>query len=131
MIGTESGRAVGRIDQVRTLRQAQFPEDAGPMAHPVRPDSFVEINNFYTVTVYEKGAEVVRMYQTLLGRDGFRKGMNLYFERHDGQAVTCDDLRAAMADATGRDLTQFGLWYSQAGTPVVTARTAWNADDGS
>src|SRR6059058_5874115 len=121
MIGTNTGRAVTRIDQVRTLRQAQFPEDAGPMAHPVRPDSFVEINNFYTVTVYEKGAEVVRMYQTLLGREGFRKGMDLYFERHDGQAVTCDDFRLAMADANGRDLTQFERWYSQAGTPVVQA----------
>ncbi|MBA5607969.1 aminopeptidase N [Duganella sp. FT3S] len=126
MIGTDTGRAVTRIDQVRTLRQAQFPEDAGPMAHPVRPDSFVEINNFYTVTVYEKGAEVVRMYQTLLGRDGFRKGMDLYFERHDGQAVECDDFRAAMADANGRDLTQFERWYSQAGTPVVTASTRYD-----
>ncbi|WP_020651756.1 aminopeptidase N [Massilia niastensis] len=119
MIGTDSGRAVTRIDHVRTLRQAQFPEDAGPMAHPVRPDSFVEINNFYTVTVYEKGAEVVRMYQTLLGREGFRKGMDLYFERHDEQAVECDDFRRAMADANGRDLAQFERWYSQAGTPVV------------
>jgi aminopeptidase N len=127
MIGTDSGRAVTRIDQVRTLRQAQFPEDAGPMSHPVRPDSFVEINNFYTVTVYEKGAEVVRMYQTLLGRDGFRQGMDLYFDRHDGQAVTCDDFRAAMADANSRDLTQFERWYSQAGTPVVTARTRYDA----
>ena len=127
MIGTDSGRAVGRIDQVRTLRQAQFPEDAGPMAHPVRPDSFVEINNFYTVTVYEKGAEVVRMYQTLAGRDGFRKGMDLYFERHDEQAVTCDDFRAAMADANKRDLNQFERWYSQAGTPVVKATTSYDA----
>jgi aminopeptidase N len=127
MIGTDTGRAVTRIDQVRTLRQAQFPEDAGPMAHPVRPDSFVEINNFYTVTVYEKGAEVVRMYQTLLGRDGFRKGMDLYFARHDGQAVECDDFRAAMADANGRDLAQFERWYSQAGTPVVTASTRYDA----
>ncbi|MCS0630718.1 aminopeptidase N [Telluria mixta] len=126
MIGTNTGRAVTRIDQVRTLRQAQFPEDAGPMAHPVRPDSFVEINNFYTVTVYEKGAEVVRMYQTLLGRDGFRKGMDLYFQRHDEQAVTCDDFRLAMADANGRDLTQFERWYSQAGTPVVQAETRWD-----
>ncbi|THC45696.1 aminopeptidase N [Massilia sp. Mn16-1_5] len=126
MIGTESGRAVGRIDQVRTLRQAQFPEDAGPMAHPVRPDSFVEINNFYTVTVYEKGAEVVRMYQTLLGREGFRKGMDLYFERHDGQAVTCDDFRRAMADANGRDLSLFERWYSQAGTPVVRVETRYD-----
>lgn len=126
MIGTDTGRAVTRIDQVRTLRQAQFPEDAGPMAHPVRPDSFVEINNFYTVTVYEKGAEVVRMYQTLLGREGFRKGMDLYFARHDGQAVTCDDFRMAMADASGRDLTQFERWYSQAGTPVVQAETRYD-----
>ena len=128
MIGTDSGRAVNRIDQVRTLRQAQFPEDAGPMAHPVRPDSFVEINNFYTVTVYEKGAEVVRMYQTLLGRDGFRKGMDLYFARHDEQAVTCDDFRHAMADSSGRDLAQFERWYSQAGTPVVRAATSYNAE---
>jgi aminopeptidase N len=97
------------------------------MAHPVRPDSFVEINNFYTVTVYEKGAEVVRMYQTLLGRDGFRKGMDLYFERHDGQAVECDDFRAAMADANGRDLAQFERWYSQAGTPVVRAGMRYDA----
>ncbi|MCS0592514.1 aminopeptidase N [Massilia norwichensis] len=126
MIGTDTGRAVTRIDQVRTLRQAQFPEDAGPMAHPVRPDSFVEINNFYTVTVYEKGAEVVRMYQTLLGREGFRKGMDLYFARHDGQAVTCDDFRMAMADANGRDLTQFERWYSQAGTPIVQAETRYD-----
>lgn len=126
MIGTESGRAVTRIDQVRTLRQAQFPEDAGPMAHPVRPDSFVEINNFYTVTVYEKGAEVVRMYQTMLGREAFRKGMDLYFARHDGQAVTCDDFRMAMADASGRDLTQFERWYSQAGTPIVQAETRYD-----
>jgi aminopeptidase N len=126
MIGTETGRAVNRIDQVRTLRQVQFPEDSGPMAHPVRPDSFVEINNFYTVTVYEKGAEVVRMYQTLLGREGFRKGMDLYFERHDGQAVECDDFRRAMEDANGRDLGQFERWYSQAGTPVVRAETRYD-----
>lgn len=128
MIGTDSGRAVKRIDDVRVLRQAQFPEDAGPMAHPVRPDSFVEISNFYTVTIYEKGAEVVRMYQTLLGRDGFRKGMDLYFERHDGQAVECDDFRAAMTDANGRDLTQFERWYSQAGTPRVKVTTSYDAD---
>jgi len=131
MIGTDTGRAVTRIDQVRTLRQAQFPEDSGPMAHPVRPDSFVEINNFYTVTVYEKGAEVVRMYQTLLGREGFRKGMDLYFARHDEQAVTCDDFRMAMADANGRDLTQFERWYSQAGTPVVQAETRYDEQAGT
>jgi len=127
MVGTDSGRAVKRIDDVRVLRQAQFPEDAGPMAHPVRPDSFVEISNFYTVTIYEKGSEVVRMYQTLLGRDGFRKGMDLYFKRHDGQAVECDDFRAAMSVANGRDLTQFERWYSQAGTPRVAAKTFYDA----
>jgi aminopeptidase N len=121
MVGTPSGRAVRRIEDVRVLRQTQFPEDAGPMAHPVRPDSYIEINNFYTVTVYEKGSEVVRMYQTLLGREGFNRGMALYFKRHDGQAVTCDDFRAAMADVNGRDLTQFERWYSQAGTPHVAA----------
>ena len=112
---------------MRVLRQAQFPEDAGPMAHPVRPDSYVEINNFYTVTIYEKGAEVVRMLQTLVGRDGFRKGMDLYFARHDGQAVTCDDFRAAMADANARDLSQFERWYSQAGTPRVSVRAQYDA----
>ena len=117
MVGNTTGRAVKRIEDVRVLRQLQFSEDAGPMAHPVRPDSYVEINNFYTVTIYEKGAEVVRMYYSLLGHDGFRRGMDLYFQRHDGQAVTCDDFRAAMADANGRDLKQFERWYSQAGTP--------------
>ena len=119
-MGSASGRAVRRIEDVRLLRQIQFPEDAGPMAHPIRPDSYQEINNFYTVTVYEKGAEVVRMQQTLLGIEGFRKGMNLYFERHDGQAVTCDDFVNAMADANSKDLSQFKRWYSQAGTPKVT-----------
>ncbi|MEX3557573.1 MAG: aminopeptidase N [Burkholderia sp.] len=120
-------RAVKRIEDVRVLRQLQFAEDAGPMAHPVRPESYVEINNFYTMTVYEKGAEVVRMYQTLFGRDGFRHGMDLYFERHDGQAVTCDDFRHAMADANGRDLAQFERWYSQVGTPRVTVKAAYDA----
>jgi aminopeptidase N len=128
MVGTDSGRAVKRIEDVRVLRQAQFPEDAGPMAHPVRPDSYIEINNFYTVTVYEKGAEVVRMYQTLFGRDGFREGMDLYFARHDGQAVTCNDFRAAMSDANGRDLSQFERWYSQAGTPRVSVDTYYDPD---
>jgi aminopeptidase N len=112
-----SARAVKRIEDVRLLRAAQFPEDAGPMAHPIRPDAYQEINNFYTVTVYEKGAEVIRMLQTLVGREGFRRGMDLYFERHDGQAVTCDDFVAAVADANGRDLSQFSRWYAQAGTP--------------
>lgn len=128
MVGTASGRAVKRIEDVRMLRQVQFSEDAGPMAHPVRPDYYVEISNFYTVTIYEKGAEVVRMYQTLLGRDGFRKGMDLYFARHDGQAVTCDDFRAAMADSSGRDLTQFERWYSQFGTPTVLMQSKYDAD---
>lgn len=119
--------AVKRIDDVRMLRAHQFPEDAGPLAHPVRPDSYIEINNFYTATVYEKGAEVIRMMHSLLGADGFRKGMDLYFARHDGQAVTCDDFVAAMEDATGVDLSQFRLWYSQAGTPEVTARYHYDA----
>ena len=126
-MGSESGRAVKRIEDVRLLRQLQFPEDAGPMAHPIRPDEYQEINNFYTVTVYEKGSEVVRMYQTLLGREGFRKGMDLYFARHDGQAVTCDDFLAAMADANGKDLTEFRNWYSQAGTPRVKVEERYDA----
>ncbi|TDV25876.1 alanyl aminopeptidase [Paraburkholderia caballeronis] len=122
----EAARATKRIEDVRVLRQMQFAEDAGPMAHPVRPESYVEINNFYTMTVYEKGSEVVRMYQTLFGRDGFRKGMDLYFARHDGQAVTCDDFRHALADANGRDLAQFERWYSQAGTPRVSVTTSYD-----
>ena len=129
---TPSARAVKRIEDVRVLRTAQFPEDAGPMAHPVRPDSYVEINNFYTVTVYEKGAEVVRMMQTLVGREGFRRGMDLYFQRHDGQAVTCDDFAQAIADANpdselARQLPVFKRWYSQAGTPRVQARGEFDA----
>ncbi|QOG47590.1 aminopeptidase N [Neisseria gonorrhoeae] len=119
--GDRAGRAVRRIENIRLLRQNQFPEDASPTAHPVRPVSYEEMNNFYTMTVYEKGAEVVRMYHTLLGEEGFQKGMKLYFQRHDGQAVTCDDFRAAMADANGINLDQFALWYSQAGTPVLEA----------
>ena len=112
-------RAVERIREVRGLRGAQFAEDAGPMAHPVRPASYMEINNFYTSTVYEKGAEVVRMIRTLIGERNFRKGMDLYFARHDGQAVTCDDFVRAMADAAGADLSQFMRWYDQAGTPIL------------
>lgn len=108
---------VKRVEDVSYLRTHQFAEDAGPMAHSVRPESFIEISNFYTLTVYEKGAEVVRMIQTLLGEEGFRKGSDLYFERHDGQAVTVDDFVKAMEDANGADLTQFKRWYSQAGTP--------------
>ena len=122
-----NSRPVKRIDDVRRLRTFQFAEDASPMAHPVRPDSYIEINNFYTVTVYEKGAEVVRLYQTLLGRDGFRKGMDLYFQRHDGEAVTTDHFRAAMFDANGIELPQFQRWYDQAGTPRVRARGQWDA----
>ncbi|MCG5535535.1 aminopeptidase N [Ectothiorhodospira mobilis] len=113
----QSLRAVKRIHDVQHLRSLQFPEDAGPMAHPVRPRSYIEINNFYTMTVYEKGAEVVRMIQTLVGREGFRRGLDLYFQRHDGQAVTTEDFVRAMEDATGRDLGPFRLWYEQAGTP--------------
>jgi aminopeptidase N len=115
-------RAVTRIGEVRMLRAAQFPEDAGPMAHPVRPQSYMEIRNFYTMTVYEKGAEVVRMQHTLLGEERFQKGMKLYFERHDGQAVTCDDFVRAMQDASGVDLGQFKRWYDVAGTPVLDCK---------
>ena len=122
-----SARAVKRIDDVRVLRAAQFPEDAGPMAHPIRPDSYQEINNFYTATVYEKGAEVIRMLHTLLGAEGFRNGMDLYFSYHDGQAVTCDDFVDCMAEANGRDLDQFMRWYGQAGTPRVRATGIYDA----
>lgn len=133
LAGSPSARAVKRIEDVRVLRTAQFPEDAGPMAHPVRPDSYIEINNFYTVTIYEKGAEVVRMMHTLVGRDGFARGMKLYFERHDGQAVTCDDFAQAIADANpGSELAlrldAFKHWYSQAGTPHVRATGQYDAE---
>ncbi|HET9700390.1 MAG TPA: aminopeptidase N [Burkholderiales bacterium] len=121
-------RAVSRIQEVRALRAAQFPEDAGPMAHPVRPQSYMEIRNFYTMTVYEKGAEVVRMQHTLLGEEGFRRGMDLYFRRHDGQAVTCDDFVQAMQDAGGVDLSQFRRWYDQAGTPVLDVTGAYDTE---
>jgi len=140
LCGAASARAVKRIEDVRVLRNAQFPEDAGPMSHPVRPDSYVEINNFYTVTIYEKGAEVVRMMQTLAGtpaqhvsgREGFARGMKLYFERFDGQAVTCDDFAQAIADANPESalaslLPEFKRWYSQAGTPRVAVRTEYDA----
>ncbi len=121
-------RAVKRIDDVRVLRAHQFPEDAGPMAHPIRPESYIEINNFYTATVYNKGAEVIRMMHTLLGAKNFRKGMDLYFDRHDGAAVTCEDFVAAMEDASGIDLKQFRRWYEYAGTPEVTVESHY--DDG-
>ena len=123
----ESARAVTRIANVRGLRSGQFPEDAGPMAHPIRPDSYQEINNFYTATVYQKGAEVIRMLLTLLGREGFRNGMDLYFSYHDGQAVTCDDFVGCMAEANGADLDQFMRWYSQAGTPHLKAEGVYDA----
>lgn len=121
-------RTVKRVGDVSKLRSYQFPQDAGPMAHPVRPHSYIKMDNFYTVTVYEKGAEVVRMYKTLLGSQGFRKGMDLYFKRHDGQAVTCEDFYAAMRDANDADFANFLLWYSQAGTPVVKVNTSYNPE---
>ncbi|HTL26784.1 MAG TPA: aminopeptidase N, partial [Burkholderiales bacterium] len=120
-------RAVSRIREVRMLRAGQFAEDAGPMAHPVRPQSYMEIRNFYTMTVYEKGAEVVRMQHTLLGEEKFQAGMRLYFERHDGQAVTCDDFVRAMQDASGVDLAQFRRWYDVAGTPVLDCSGSYDA----
>lgn len=129
--GDMGSPAVKRIEEVRVLRSAQFREDGGPMSHSIRPDSYIAMDNFYTATVYCKGAEVIRMYQTLLGRDGFRKGMDLYFERHDGSAVSCDDFRSAMADATGRDLSQFEEWYLQPGTPQVVASSNWDAAKGT
>jgi len=121
-------RSVERIREVRALRSSQFAEDAGPMAHPVRPSSYIEINNFYTTTVYEKGAEVVRMIRTLIGAAAFRRGMDLYFQRHDGQAVTCDDFVRAMADASGADLSQFKRWYDQAGTPVLDVESEYDEE---
>ncbi|MGN6849091.1 MAG: aminopeptidase N [Sphingomicrobium sp.] len=114
--------AVKRIEDVRVLRAAQFPEDQGPLAHPVRPDSYIEISNFYTATVYNKGAELIRMFHTVLGAEKFRKGTDLYFERHDGEAATCDDFVKALEDGSGVDLTPFKIWYSQAGTPKIRAR---------
>ena len=114
--------AVKRIEDVRVLRAVQFPEDQGPLAHPVRPDSYIEISNFYTATVYNKGAEVIRMFHTLLGADKFRAGTDLYFDREDGKAATCDDFVAALEDGSGLDLEPFKIWYSQAGTPKIRAR---------
>ncbi|KAB7660537.1 aminopeptidase N [Plesiomonas shigelloides] len=120
-------RAVNRINNVRVMRGAQFAEDASPMAHPIRPDKVIEMNNFYTVTVYEKGSEVIRMMHTLLGEEAFQAGMRLYFERHDGSAATCEDFVKAMEDASGIDLTQFRRWYSQAGTPQLQVRDEYDA----
>lgn len=119
-------RAVNRINNVRTMRGMQFAEDASPMAHPIRPEKVIEMNNFYTLTVYEKGAEVIRMLHTLLGEENFQKGMQLYFERHDGSAATCDDFVQAMEDASNIDLSHFRRWYSQAGTPIVSVQDDYN-----
>ena len=121
-------RAVNRIDNVRIMRGAQFAEDASPMAHPIRPEQVIEMNNFYTLTVYEKGSEVIRMMHTLLGEENFQKGMQLYFDRHDGSAATCDDFVQAMEDASNVDLSQFRRWYSQSGTPVLTVRDDYNPE---
>ena len=123
-----TSRAVKRIQDVRYLRTYQFAEDDSPMAHPIRPSSYVEINNFYTLTVYEKGSEVVRMYQTLFGREGFKKGMQRYFEKHDGQAVTTDDFAAAMSEANNFELGNFLNWYSQSGTPTLNVSSMWDED---
>jgi aminopeptidase N len=123
----QRSRPVKRIAEVRHLKSEQFPEDGGPLAHPVRPTKYREINNFYTTTVYEKGSEVTRMIATLLGKETFKKGMDLYFDRHDGEAVTIEDFVKCFEDASGRDLTQFSLWYHQAGTPLVTASGSYNA----
>src|SRR6478736_497278 len=120
-------RPVKRIAEVRHLKSEQFPEDGGPLAHPVRPTKYREINNFYTTTVYEKGSEVTRMIATLLGKETFKQGMDLYFDRHDGQAVTIEDFVRCFADVSGRDLAQFSLWYHQAGTPLVSASGSYNA----
>jgi aminopeptidase N len=135
MAGEASARAVKRIEDVRQLRQSQYPEDAGPMAHPVRPDQYQAIDNFYTATVYDKGAEVVRMMATLVGRAGFRRGMDLYFARHDGQAVTCDDFAQAIAEANpgsalAERLDGFKHWYAQAGTPRLQAEGHFDAETG-
>jgi aminopeptidase N len=122
-----NSHAVQRIDDVNSLRRLQFSEDAGPLAHAVQPDQFIEISNFYTKTVYEKGAEIIRMLHTLLGEETFRKATDLYFDRYDGHAITCDDFVQCMADASGRDMSQFFLWYKQAGTPTLKATSQYNA----
>jgi aminopeptidase N len=123
----QGSRAVKRIGEVRTLRAIQFPEDDGPLAHPVRPESYIRIDNFYTPTVYNKGAELVRMIHTLVGKDGFRRGMDLYISRHDNHAATIEDFVAAMQEAGGVDLGRFKLWYAQAGTPEITVEDHWDA----
>jgi aminopeptidase N len=124
----QRSRAVKRIAEVRHLKSEQFPEDAGPLAHPVRPTRYKEINNFYTSTVYEKGSEVTRMIATILGRDLFKAGMDLYFDRHDGEAVTIEDFVRCFEDVSGRDFAQFSLWYHQAGTPLVSVSTEFDVE---
>ncbi len=126
--GDRTSKAVKRIEDVNLLRTRQFAEDASPLAHPVRPDAYIEINNFYTLTVYEKGAEIVRMLHTLLGAEGFRKGSDLYFQRHDGQAVTCEDFVKSMEDANEADFSQFKFWYGQIGTPVLEVQEQYDAE---
>ncbi|CAM9592555.1 unnamed protein product, partial [Choristocarpus tenellus] len=126
--GDMGSHAIKRIEDVRSLRGRQFVEDAGPLSHPIRPESYVAMDNFYTATVYDKGAEVIRMYHTLVGKEGFRKGMDLYFKRHDGQAVSCNEFRAAMADANEVDLEQFEQWYLQSGTPEVKASGEYDTE---
>ncbi len=128
--GDLNSKAVQRISDVARLRQAQFPEDAGPTSHPIKPQSYIEINNFYTATIYEKGAEVIRMIHTFLGEEGFQKGMKLYFERHDGDAVTTEDFVAAMSDANRFDFSQFKRWYSQSGTPIVKVEQEYSEEKG-
>ncbi len=123
-----NSRAVQRIDDVNHLRRFQFSEDVSPLAHPIQPDDFMEISNFYTMTVYEKGAEVIRMQHTLLGADTYRKATDLYFERYDGHAVTCDDFVACLAEVSGRDMDHFFLWYKQAGTPSIDVKTHYNKE---
>lgn len=125
----QGSAAVKRIEDVRVLRAAQFPEDAGPLAHPIRPESYIEISNFYTATIYNKGAEVIRMMLRMLGAEAFRKGSDLYFERHDGEAATCEDFVRAIEEGSGADLSRFRLWYRQAGTPRVAARLAYSPED--
>ncbi len=125
-----NSRAVKRLEDVLAIKNGQFAEDAGPMAHPIRPDSYIEMNNFYTQTVYSKGAEVIRMIETLVSSEGFKKGMKLYFERHDGQAVTCEDFVCAMEDANNADLSLFRNWYSQAGTPELDINAHWDSSKG-
>ena len=127
ILGRYGQRAVCRIADIRALRSAQFPEDAGPLAHPVQPESYLRIDNFYTATVYNKGAELIRMMHTLLGRDGFRKGMDLYIARHDNSAATIPDFVSAMQDASGVDLGEFARWYHQAGTPEITVEDRYDA----